>query len=152
MARPYRHPKMEDVELSDALRALADPIRLQIVASLLERAETTCAPLADELGIADSTLSHHLRMLREAGITRTTIDGVQRHVSLRSDEIDARFPGLLLAVEHGLRDNLARPQPASTGLTPAVVGRPTRGGRRGAEASGAPATRGRSRRPTADQT
>jgi DNA-binding transcriptional ArsR family regulator len=45
-----------------------------------------------------STGSYHLRLLREAGITRTRAEGTERHISLRRDDLDERFPGLLDAV------------------------------------------------------
>jgi DNA-binding transcriptional ArsR family regulator len=43
-------------------------------------------------------MSHHLKVLREAGLTRTRVDGVRRYVSLRRQDVDGRFPGLLDAV------------------------------------------------------
>jgi DNA-binding transcriptional ArsR family regulator len=103
MTRKYPHPQTADLELTEVLRALADPIRLRIVARLLDSGETTCSPLAADLGIADSTLSHHLRQMREAGITRTKAEGVLRWTSLRHDDLDERFPGLL----NWLRDSLS---------------------------------------------
>ncbi len=48
-----------------------------------------------------STCSYHLRLLREAGVTRTRAVGTLRYMSLRRDDLDARFPGLLEAVEAG---------------------------------------------------
>jgi len=48
--------------------------------------------------VAKSTLSHHLRVLREAGVTLTEPNGTQRVVSLRRADLDERFPGLLDAV------------------------------------------------------
>lgn len=98
MSRTYRHPPMEEVELAEVLHALADPVRLQIVSILLDRGEMVCAPMAAEIGIADSTLSHHLRLMREAGLTRTVVDGVQHRTSLRLDEVERRFPGLIRLV------------------------------------------------------
>jgi DNA-binding transcriptional ArsR family regulator len=100
MAQTYRHPAIEDVGLSEVLRALADPVRLRIVAVLLDKHEMTCAPMAAEIGISDSTLSHHLRLMREAGLTRTVVDGVQRRTTLRRAEVDRCFPGLLDLVAH----------------------------------------------------
>jgi DNA-binding transcriptional ArsR family regulator len=41
------------------------------------------------------TLSHHLRVLREAGLTRTRIDGRRRYLSLRREDLECRFPGVL---------------------------------------------------------
>jgi DNA-binding transcriptional ArsR family regulator len=43
-------------------------------------------------------MSHHLRVLREAGLTRTRVEGTRRYVSLRREDLQARFPGLLEAV------------------------------------------------------
>lgn len=51
-----------------------------------------------DLPIAQSTLSHHLRILREAGLLRNRTEGTRCFVSLRTDELDARFPGLLRTV------------------------------------------------------
>jgi len=48
--------------------------------------------------MSKSTLSHHLKVLREAGLTVTRVDGTRRMVSLRADDLDARFPGLLRTV------------------------------------------------------
>jgi DNA-binding transcriptional ArsR family regulator len=48
--------------------------------------------------VAKSTLSHHLKVLRDAGLTRTRAEGVQRFVSLRTEDIELRFPGLLGSV------------------------------------------------------
>jgi DNA-binding transcriptional ArsR family regulator len=48
--------------------------------------------------VAKSTLSHHLKVLREAGVTRTRQDGTRCFVTLRRDSLDARFPGLLPAL------------------------------------------------------
>ncbi len=51
-----------------------------------------------ELGLSKATLSHHFRVLREAGILRTRPDGRKRLLSLRESDLNARFPGLLQAV------------------------------------------------------
>ena len=89
-------PDDRDITLPDVLNALADPVRLQIVHELAEGGEVVCGALV--VPVAVSTRSHHLRTLREAGLTRTRIVGTQRLVSLRRDSLDARFPGLLDAV------------------------------------------------------
>ena len=51
-----------------------------------------------ELGLSKATLSHHFRVLREAGVVRTRPDGRKRLLSLRDDDLNARFRGLLEAV------------------------------------------------------
>lgn len=91
----YRHPALDELELHQILSALGDATRIKIFSELLTRTEATCSPLAARLGIADSTLTHHLRILREAGITRTRPEGVLRWTSLRADDLEARFPGLV---------------------------------------------------------
>jgi DNA-binding transcriptional ArsR family regulator len=91
-----KQPPVEELELPAVLHALSDPIRLQIVGSLAERGACNCGTFA--VPVAKSTLSHHLRVLREAGITLTEPAGTQRVVSLRRGELDERFPGLLDAV------------------------------------------------------
>jgi len=90
------HPKVEDLELPTVLHALSDPVRLSIVRDLAEQGDCRCG--AFSVPVAKSTLSHHLRVLREAGITLTDPRGTQRVVSLRTEDLDARFPGLLDAV------------------------------------------------------
>jgi DNA-binding transcriptional ArsR family regulator len=90
------HPPAEALELPTVLHALSDPIRLQIVRSLADHGACNCGTFA--VPVAKSTLSHHLRVLREAGITLTEPTGTQRVVSLRRGELDDRFPGLLDAV------------------------------------------------------
>ncbi len=89
-------PGAGELELAAVLAALSDPVRLKIVAELQARAEVPCGTF--DVPVARSTLSHHLRVLREAGVTRTRIDGVERFVRLRTEDLEARFPGLLPSV------------------------------------------------------
>jgi DNA-binding transcriptional ArsR family regulator len=89
-------PSREELELAAVLHALSDPVRLEIAATLAGGGERACGTLAAP--VADSTRSHHLRVLREAGITATRREGTKRLVSLRRDDLEARFPGLLDAV------------------------------------------------------
>lgn len=87
------HPDPEQMRLTVVLYALSDPVRLEIVRLLGGSGELSCGRL--EVSVSKSTLTHHLRVLRDAGITRTRSEGVQRLVSLRREDVDARFPGLL---------------------------------------------------------
>jgi DNA-binding transcriptional ArsR family regulator len=89
-------PDAGELTLAHVLDALADPIRLAIVRELATVAETPCGALS--LPVSESTRSHHLRTLREAGVTRTRVAGTQRLVALRRDALEQRFPGLLDAV------------------------------------------------------
>lgn len=89
------HPATEDIQLTEVLRALSDPVRLELVRKLADGEELPCASAGDDLDVHKSTLSHHFRTLREAGVTRTRVAGRQRWLSLRVEDLDTRFPGLL---------------------------------------------------------
>ena len=82
------------------LAALADPHRLAVVQYVGRKGESWFTQVMQETGlaVAKSTFAHHLRVLREAGLTWTEPEGTQRVVSLRAADVNARFPGLLDAV------------------------------------------------------
>ncbi|MEU4820318.1 metalloregulator ArsR/SmtB family transcription factor [Actinomadura sp. NPDC023710] len=91
-----RHPEPGEMTLMEVMGALSDPIRVGLVRVLADGGERgwgeLCAP------VAKSTLSHHLRVLRDAGVTRTRQEGTRCFVELRRDDLETRFPGLLTAV------------------------------------------------------
>jgi DNA-binding transcriptional ArsR family regulator len=89
-------PTHERLDLTIVLHALSDPTRLAVVAQLDRVGEMSCGCLT--VTVAKSTLSQHLRVLREAGVTHTRPDGNQRWLSIRRDALDAQFPNLLDAV------------------------------------------------------
>lgn len=91
-------PTIAQIALVSVLRALSETVRLQIVLILASDGEQTCGPLAERLGLPQSTLSHHLRQLRESGVTQSQRDGTLRRISVRSADLADRFPGLLNAV------------------------------------------------------
>jgi DNA-binding transcriptional ArsR family regulator len=94
--REIDHPGKEQLSLPGVLYALSDPVRLTIVRLLRDEAELSSGKIG--VPVSKSTLSHHLKVLRDAGLTRTRAEGVQRFVSLRRDDIEARFPGLMACV------------------------------------------------------
>lgn len=57
------------------LRAIAHPARFRIVRVLAERQACVCGDIVDELPLAQSTVSEHLKVLKDAGIVRGTIEG-----------------------------------------------------------------------------
>jgi DNA-binding transcriptional ArsR family regulator len=95
----FVHPSREDITLAGVLAALADPMRLRIVKSLLEQNDcmscTEAAPCPD---MAKSTLSNHFRILREAGLIQTSKKGVEHRNVVREADINARFPRLLKTI------------------------------------------------------
>jgi DNA-binding transcriptional ArsR family regulator len=91
--RAIAHPLRDQLSLPGVLNALSDPVRLGIVESLRDGDELSCGAL--DVPVSKSTLSHHLKVLRDAGLTSTRAEGVHRFVSLRRDDLELRFPGLL---------------------------------------------------------
>lgn len=97
MQSQLEHPKTGDLDLAEVLRALSDPQRLEIVCALAEdSAPRRCGSF--DLGLAKSTLTHHFRVLREAGVIRQWRVGTAKLTELRRDDLQQRFPGLLEAV------------------------------------------------------
>src|SRR5512142_3301016 len=93
------HPEAGDIDLLGVLHALADPTRMTIVRILLAEPERACGTFP--VDVAPSTLTHHFRILREAGVIRQRDDGNRRWTALRRDDLDGRFPGLLATVGAG---------------------------------------------------
>jgi DNA-binding transcriptional ArsR family regulator len=89
------HPATEALDLATIMRTLGDPLRLEIVRVLADGRPRVCNELSGALGIPPSTGSYHLRLLREAGITRTRAQGTERVITLRREDLEARFPGLV---------------------------------------------------------
>jgi len=92
---PYPEPAVEDIDLVEVLRALADPVRLQVVVRLADDEYHPCGVEEYGLDIHKSTLSHHFKTLREAGVTSTIVRGRNHGVQLRRADLQALFPGVL---------------------------------------------------------
>jgi len=89
------HPATETLDLATIMRTLGDPLRLEIVRLLADDKPRVCNELSSALGIPASTGSYHLKLLREAGVTRTRAQGTLRQITLRRDDLEERFPGLV---------------------------------------------------------
>jgi len=89
------HPLTSALDLATIMRTLGDPVRLEIIRLLADGRPRVCGELSTALELPPSTSSYHLRLLREAGITRTRAEGTLRHISLRREDLDERFPGLV---------------------------------------------------------
>lgn len=99
--RPLFHPSIQDVTVEAILHALADPVRVAIFTDIVDSACThNCSNFQKicEKPIPKSTLSQHLKALREAGLIRGERRGVEMHNTSRCAEIDQRFPGLIAAI------------------------------------------------------
>jgi DNA-binding transcriptional ArsR family regulator len=89
------HPAASSLDLATIMRTLGDPIRLQILRLLADGRPRLCGDISSTVALPTSTCSYHLRLLREAGLTHSRAAGTQRYVTVRQDDLDERFPGLL---------------------------------------------------------
>jgi DNA-binding transcriptional ArsR family regulator len=84
------------------LQALGDPVRLTLVRELAAApAGVACGVIP--LPVSKSTRTHHLHTLRDAGVITMWTNGTRRMTTLRRDDLDALYPGLLdgvLAAAH----------------------------------------------------
>jgi DNA-binding transcriptional ArsR family regulator len=101
--RALPQPDPAQFDLANVLEALSDPTRLAIVSRLATGRvpEMRCGTFLD-LG-SKTNLAYHFAKLRNAGVVSTRIVGTLRLMSLRRDDLDARFPGLLDAVVASVR-------------------------------------------------
>jgi DNA-binding transcriptional ArsR family regulator len=94
--RPFKHPEPDDLTLERLLYALSDPVRLEIVRCLASVVQASCGEL--DGGRPKSSMSHHFRVLRDAGLVHTRSVGTTHQNSLRAEVLEARFPGLLQSI------------------------------------------------------
>ncbi|AFC86508.1 ArsR/SmtB family transcription factor [Frateuria aurantia] len=91
--RSYKHPVIEAFTLERLFYALSDSTRLDIVRKLAGVESASCAAL--DGGRPKSSMSHHFRILREAGLVETRIQGTTHQNRLRREDLEQVFPGLL---------------------------------------------------------
>lgn len=99
--RPLIHPAIEDLKPEAILYALSDPERVAIFAQIAGVGSSgTCTALSNLGGrvIPKSSLSQHMKVLREAGLIRGERHGVEMRNHSRCQEVDKRFPGLVAAI------------------------------------------------------
>jgi DNA-binding transcriptional ArsR family regulator len=91
--RGLEHPSLDAVDLATLLDALGDPVRLDIVRQLASSGGVVCGSF--DVDVSMPTLSHHLKLLRHAGVVRVSPEGRFRRYGLRRDDVEERFPGVL---------------------------------------------------------
>src|ERR1700733_13159833 len=94
--RTYNHPQPKDFVLPRIFHALSDPLRFESGERSSQGPEATCGEL--DGGRPKSSVSHHFRILREAGLVQTRVAGTVHQNTLRRAELDSRFPGLMDAI------------------------------------------------------
>lgn len=87
------HPEPQQIRLENVLFALGNPLRMEVVRILANQGEQACGTLLK--GLAKSTMTHHWRVLRESGVIWQRPNGRENLLSLRREDLEARFPGLL---------------------------------------------------------
>ncbi|MFD9861485.1 ArsR/SmtB family transcription factor [Streptomyces alboflavus] len=117
----YRHPERDQIRVDAVLTALGNPLRLSVVRLLDETGgDHNCTSVLNTLGVSSkSTMTHHWRVLRESGVIRQEPSGRENLLSLRREDLDARYPGLLEAVLAGSRadEGLSTSATGPTGAT-----------------------------------
>ena len=104
MPRPIQHPAAGDISIAAVLYALSDPVRAAIVRELTKAPQgMNCTEMNQRLGLklAKSSCSQHYRILREAGLIFCERKGVELSSRVRTQELSAKFPGLLRAILNG---------------------------------------------------
>lgn len=91
--KEYTHPDLKDIPLTQVMQALSDPCRISILQSLIHQEELACNELPVQ--VAKATLSHHMSVLRDAGLIATRVEGTKCLNSLRMEAFNETFPGLL---------------------------------------------------------
>ena len=89
-----RLPESPDERLAQLAGALGHPARAAIVRLLARRESCVCGEIVDQLPLAQSTVSQHLKVLKEAGWIQGEVDGVRVCYCLNPRTLDA-FRALL---------------------------------------------------------
>jgi DNA-binding transcriptional ArsR family regulator len=98
-AEKIHHPERAEIELGAVLHALSDPVRLRIVSALAAAGAgdaPTCGSF--DVPVTKATCTHHFKVLREAGVIHQRQDGTARRNTLRTEDLEARFPGVLATI------------------------------------------------------
>lgn len=98
-----KHPSREEIQLDKVLAALGSPIRLAAIRKILTGEPCPCYTILPQ--VTKSTMTHHFRILRESGIVQQHHNGRVFSLSIRRDDLEARFPGLMSSVIQALRDD-----------------------------------------------
>jgi DNA-binding transcriptional ArsR family regulator len=91
-----QQPLRDEISLHKVLHALSDPVRMEIVLKIARAGQVACG--AFDIPMPKSTLSHHFKVLRESGVLATRREGNELMNSLRSEDLEARFPGVIDAI------------------------------------------------------
>ena len=94
VGRDRAEPELEDAELVQALKALADPGRFRMVQEIAAAGELSCGEVAERFDLSQPTVSHHMKILGAAGLLVTRADGKHHYTSV-NEALLARIGALL---------------------------------------------------------
>ena len=97
--KAYEHPDPKHIPLTQVMHALSDPCRVSIMQALLAQKELACNALPVE--VSKATLSHHVAVLRDAGLIHTRVEGTKCLNTVRVEAVNKYFPGLLAMLTNG---------------------------------------------------
>lgn len=97
------HPSRDQIRIEDVLNALGHPLRMTVLKVLADGAEHSCGSILR--GASKSTMTHHWRVLRDAGVIWRRPYGRENLLSLRKEDLDWRFPGLLDSLLRAIRED-----------------------------------------------
>lgn len=83
-----KRKEFSEEELGNLCKALGHPARVRLLRILIEKGECISGDLAEEFSLAQSTVSEHLRILKEAGFVQGTIDGPRRSYCVNSEVLE----------------------------------------------------------------
>jgi DNA-binding transcriptional ArsR family regulator len=95
-----------DQRLADAARALAHPARIAILRLLAKRGTCVCGEIVEDLPLSQSTVSQHLKALKEAGFIRGEIEGPRTCYCLDGRAF-AAAAGAIATLAAGIKKNAA---------------------------------------------
>ena len=90
------HPEIGEFKLVRVLHALSDPMRLLLVRMLAEKRDLSCSDLC--LGRPRSSMSHHFKVLIDAGLLQVDVEGNTHRNNLRLTDLESRFPGVITSI------------------------------------------------------
>jgi ArsR family transcriptional regulator len=104
--------RMGEAQMVRVLRALADPKRFRMVREIARAGELSCGQLGEKFAVSQPTVSHHLKLLVDAGILRVRQEGPTHYIAVDRELVEAVVSALpsQLGAEgaHGRRRATAR--------------------------------------------
>ncbi len=80
--------ELSEDDLGELCKALGHPARVRLIRILLDKGECISGDLAEEFSLAQSTVSEHLRILKDAGLVKGTIDGPRRCYCVNEERLN----------------------------------------------------------------